>query len=54
MLSHGSRVSKVEQHFLGKLNTNFVQASRSVDFEILRGLTNSLIYAKEPDEVTTK
>lgn len=29
----------------------FLQASKTIDFEVLRGLTNSLLAAKKPDEV---
>ena len=29
----------------------FIQVSETVDFEVLRGLTNALLAAKKPDEV---
>lgn len=29
----------------------FLQVSETVDFEVLRGLTNALLAAKKPDEV---
>lgn len=48
-------VVQVEATFFQKaeyLSVNFVQVSESVDFEILRGLTNSLLAAQKPDEVS--